>query len=306
MKFHEIPKSGWAGIVAHWRSDFLAAISVSLVALPLGLGVAAASGAPPIAGLISAIVGGIVATPFRGSHLAINGPAAGLIAVLLSAGYSLNDGSGHTLNYVLAAICIAGVIQILLGLLKLGRIAEIIPSSVIQGVMVAIGIIIFSTQIHVAMGTHPTGKNTIELLKEIITQIPNIHPIIFGISLMGIVLLVIIPKIQSRLLHYFPASLWVLVISVIAAYLFNFFEPHTIDISGRSYEIGPQQLITIPDDLRDAIMQPNFDRINDYRFWLAVISITLIASIQTLAMAKAVDKLDPYKRKSNLNKDLSV
>lgn len=304
MNLHELPKKGWKGITSHWRSDFLAAISVSLVALPLGLGVAAASGAPPIAGLISAIIGGIVATPFRGSHLAINGPAAGLIAVILSATYSLNDGSGQTLNYVLAAVCISGIIQILLGILKLGRIAEIIPSSVIQGIMVAIGIIIFSTQVHVAMGTHPLGKNTLELLKEIFTQIPNVHPVILGISLIGIIFLVVIPKIQSRLLHYFPASLWVLVISIIAAYLFNFFEPHTIDIAGRSYDIGPQQLIQIPDDLRDAIMYPDFSRIGDYKFWLAVLSITLIASIQTLAMAKAVDKLDPYKRKSNLNKDL--
>jgi MFS superfamily sulfate permease-like transporter len=304
MSLHELPKKGWRGITAHWRSDFLAAISVSLVALPLGLGVAAASGAPPIAGLISAIIGGIVATPFRGSHLAINGPAAGLIAVILSASYSLNDGSDQTLNYVLAAICIAGLVQVLLGLLKLGKIAEIIPSSVIQGVMVAIGIIIFSTQIHVAMGTQPVGKNTVDLLKEIFTQIPNIHPIIFGISIVGIIILVIIPKIQSRLLHYFPASLWVLVMAIIAAYIFNFFDPHSIDISGRSYNVGPKQLISIPDDLRDAIMHPNFSRINDYKFWLAVLSISLIASIQTLAMAKAVDKLDPYKRKSNLNRDL--
>lgn len=304
MNLHELPQNGLKGIATHWRSDFLAAISVSLVALPLGLGVAAASGAPPIAGLISAIIGGIVATPFRGSHLAINGPAAGLIAVLLSASYSLDDGSGQTLNYVLAAICFAGILQVFLGLLKLGRIAEIIPSSVIQGVMVAIGIIIFSTQIHVAMGTHPVGKDTISLLKEVFVQIPNIHPVIFGISLIGIIILVIIPKIQSRLLHYFPASLWVLVMSVIAAYLFNFFDAHTIDISGRSYDIGPHQLIQIPNDLRDAIMYPNFSRIGDYKFWLAVLSISLIASIQTLAMAKAVDKLDPYKRKSDLNKDL--
>ena len=147
MSIHEIPEQGWKGITINFRSDFLAAISVSLVALPLGLGIAAASGAPPISGLISAIIGGIVATPFRGSHLAINGPAAGLIAVLLSAIYSLEDGSGHTLNYVLAATFIAGLIQAMLGILKLGRIAEIIPSSVIQGIMVAIGIIIFSTQI---------------------------------------------------------------------------------------------------------------------------------------------------------------
>lgn len=299
-----MPAMGWKGIIANFRSDFLAAISVSLVALPLGLGVAAASGAPPIAGLISAIIGGIVATPFRGSHLAINGPAAGLIAVILSSIYSLEDGSGKTLNYVLAAICIAGIAQVLLGVLKLGKIAEIIPSSVIQGIMVAIGIIIFSTQIHIALGTSPVGRNTIDLLKEIFTQIPNIHPIIVGISIIGIIMLVVIPKIQSRLLNYFPASLWVLVISVIAAYIFNFFEPHTIAIAGKDYHVGPNQLIEIPDNIWDAIMYPDFSRITDYKFWIAVISISLIASIQTLAMAKAVDKLDPYKRKSNLDRDL--
>lgn len=304
MNIHKLPEKGWKGIVGNFRSDFLAAISVSLVALPLGLGIAAASGAPPISGLISAIIGGIVATPFRGSHLAINGPAAGLIAVILSSIYSLDDGSGQTLNYVLAAICVAGLIQFLLGMLKLGRIAEIIPSSVIQGIMVAIGIIIFSTQIHIALGLQSEGRNTIDLLKEVFTQISNIHPVILGISFLGIIILIVVPKIQSRLFHYFPASLWVLVVSVIAAYAFDFFDPHTISLGGRNYDIGPHQLISIPENLWDAIMYPDFSRVNDYRFWMAVISITLIASIQTLAMAKAVDKLDPYKRKSDLNKDL--
>lgn len=304
MSIHKTPRTGWKGIISHRREDFLAAISVSLVALPLGLGVASASGFPPIAGLISAIIGGIVATLFRGSHLAINGPAAGLIAVLLSAAYSLNDGSGKTLNYVLAATCIAGLIQVLLGLLKLGRIAEIIPSSVIQGIMVAIGIIIFSTQIHVAMGTIPEGKSPFELLEQIFYQFPNIHPVIFGISVLGIFLLVLIPKIQSRIFNYFPASLWVLALAIVAAYLFNFFEPHNIRFLGKNYPIGPDYLIALPDNLIDAIVHPDFSRIGDYEFWIAVLSIALIASIQTLAMAKAVDKLDPYKRKTNLNKDL--
>ena len=304
MDQHVLPETGWKGIANNFRSDFLAAISVSLVALPLGLGVAAASGAPPIAGLISAIIGGVVATLFRGSHLAINGPAAGLIAVVLSSITSLEDGSGNTLNYVLAAICVSGVLQIILGLFKLGKIAEIIPSAVIQGVMIAIGIIIFAKQIHIALGTHPDGSDPLFLLKEVFVQIPNIHPVIFGISLLGVILLIVIPKIQSRLLHYFPATLWVLVVAVIAAYIFNFFDQHNIELLGKVYPIGPDQLIEIPDNLLDAVMFPDFSRIADYKFWLAVISITLIASIQTLAMAKAVDKIDPYKRKTNLNKDL--
>ncbi len=108
---HVVPKSGFKGLVENWRSDFLAAISVSLVALPLGLGVAVASGAPPISGLTSAIIGGVVVTLFRGSHLAINGPAAGLIAVLLAGLVTLDDGSDQVFAYLLAATCVAGVLQ---------------------------------------------------------------------------------------------------------------------------------------------------------------------------------------------------
>ncbi len=301
---HILPKTGWKGLIQNWRSDFLAAISVSLVALPLGLGVAVASGAPPISGLISAIVGGIVVTLFRGSHLAINGPAAGLIAVILSAIASLEDGSGNTLNYVLAAICISGALQVVLGFLKLGRIADVIPSSVIQGIMVAIGVIIFSSQAHIVMGTKTDGTNAIEKIIDIFYKIPEAHPIILLISLTGIILLVVIPKIQSRILHFFPASLLVLVISVIFVFVFDFFNPHTITLLGKDFMVGPEYLIEIPEDLRDVFIYPNFGKIHTLEFWIAVISITLIASIQTLAMAKAVDKLDPYRRKSNLDKDL--
>ncbi len=301
---HVIPSTGWKGLVENWRSDFLAAISVSLVAMPLGLGVALASGAPPISGLISAIVGGIVVTLFRGSHLAINGPAAGLIAVILSGIHSLDDGSGQVLHYILAATCIAGAFQVVLGFLKLGRIAEMIPSSVIQGIMVAIGIIIFASQVHVAMGTEPSGDDTITMLIDIFKKIPEANPVILLISITGLALLITIPKIQSRLLHFFPASLWVLIASIPLVYAFDFFHAHQVHLLGGDHAIGPQYLIDIPSDLTRAILYPNFSKIDTLPFWLVVISITLIASIQTLAMTKAVDKLDPYKRKSNLDKDL--
>ena len=293
---HVLPKTGWKGLTDNWRSDLLAAISVSLVALPLGLGIAVASGAEPISGLISAIIGGIVVTLFRGSHLAINGPAAGLIAVILGGIATLDDGSGQTFNYVLAAITIAGGLQVLLGLLKLGKVAEIIPSSVIQGIMVAIGIIIFASQIHVALGTTTTFKNPIDKIIDVFYQVQNIHISIFIIALIGLLLLIFIPKIEVRLFQFFPASLWVLVVSIPLVYLFNHL--------GGSFTIDKKFLINIPTNLADALMFPNFSRINTLNFWLVVISITLIASIQTLAMAKAVDKLDPYKRKSNLDKDL--
>jgi MFS superfamily sulfate permease-like transporter len=301
---HAIPKTGWKGLIQNWRSDLLAAVSVSFVALPLGLGVALASGAPPISGLISAIIGGVVTTFFRGSHLTINGPAAGLIAVILSAIATLDDGSGQTLNYVLAACCIAGAIQVLLGFLKLGKVAEIIPSSVIQGVMVAIGIIIFSSQIHIALGTKATSKKAIGQLMEVFEKLPDINPFVLIISLIGLSILILVPKIQSRLFQFFPASLWVLIVAVPLVYIFGFTDASERLFLGRSYAVGPEYLINIPDNLLDAFLFPNFSKIGTLPFWLAVISISLIASIQTLAMAKAVDNLDPYRRKSNLDKDL--
>ena len=301
---HEIPATGLKGLTQNWRADLLAAISVSLVALPLALGVAVASGVEPIAGLISAIIGGIVVTLYRGSHLAINGPAAGLIAVILSAIASLDDGSGNAFNYVLAATVVAGGIQVLLGIFRLGFIAESIPSSVITGIMVAIGVIIFTSQIYVATGIKSIEGNTIEKLTGILDHIGEFNPFILIISVICILMLIILPKMQSRLFHFLPASLWVLIVSIPLVYLFNFLRSHDLSFFGRPFHVGPEFLIKMPDDLSNMIMYPDFSMSHTLEFWIAVISITLIASIQTLAMAKAVDKLDPYKRKTQLNKDL--
>ncbi len=300
----EIPASGFKGLVQNWRADLLAAISVSLVALPLALGIAVASGVAPIAGLISAIIGGIVVTLYRGSHLAINGPAAGLIAVILSALASMDDGSGNAFNYVLAATVVAGGIQVVLGIFRLGFIAESIPSSVITGIMVAIGIIIFTSQIYVAMGINSIEGNTIEKLTGIVDHLGEINPFIAIISFIGILMLIILPKLQSRLFHFLPASLWVLIVSIPLVYLFNFLKGHDLSFFGRPFHVGPEFLIQMPEDLSKMIMYPDFSKSHTIEFWIAVVSITLIASIQTLAMAKAVDKLDPYKRKTQLNKDL--
>ena len=142
-----IPKTGIKGLFENWQSDLLASISVALVALPLALGIAIASNMPPMAGILSAVIGGVVTTFFRGSHVAINGPAAGLIAVILGSLVALDDGSGQALNYVFAAIVVSGGIQVLLGLLKLGRFADLFHSTVIHGILAAIGVIIFAKQI---------------------------------------------------------------------------------------------------------------------------------------------------------------
>ena len=301
---NQIPASGLKGLTQNWRQDLSAAISVALVAMPLSLGIAVASGVPPMAGITSAVVGGIATTFFRSSHVAINGPSAGLIAAVLAAAVGLNDGSGQTLNYVLAAIVASGALQVLLGLLKLGRLAELFPSSVINGLLAAIGVIIIANQLHVALGTSVSGENTVEMLFAAVKSLPDANPFVALISVLGILLLVFHAKISYKLFHFLPAPIWVLLLAVGFVYVFDFFNAREIALLGRSYEVGPQFLISIPDNIMDSLVYPNFAKINTLAFWVAVISINLISSVETLASTKAVDKLDPYKRKTNNDKDL--
>jgi MFS superfamily sulfate permease-like transporter len=299
----KMPKTGFKGLIENWKSDLIAALSVSLVALPLALGIASASNVEPITGVISAIIGGIVTTFFRGSHLAINGPAAGLITVILGS-LALWGDDPRAFNYVLAATVISGGLQVIFGILKLGKFAEIFHSSVIHGILAAIGVIIFAKQIHATMGISTEAEGAIDLLKDAFYQIPNINPFVAIISLTGLLLLIFQSKISYKLFHLIPAPMWVLVVSIPFVYLFNFFEAQNFNFFGKNYSIGPDLLITIPDNILDAIEYPDFSKIGTLNFWTSVISITIIASIQSLAMGKAVDKLDPYKRKTDLNKDL--
>ena len=128
-----IPKKGLKGLIENWQSDLVAAVSVALIALPLSLGIALAAGAPAMAGIFSAVVGGIVTTFYRGGHISVNGPAKGVIGVILLGIALMADGSGQAFNYVLAAVVTSGALQMLLGVLKLGRLADIFHSSVIHG-----------------------------------------------------------------------------------------------------------------------------------------------------------------------------
>ncbi len=295
-----MPATGLKGLRENWRNDLIASISVALVALPLALGIAIASGVEPMAGILSCIIGGVVTTFFRGSHMAINGPAAGLIAVVLG-GLGALDGN---INYVLAAIVVSGGLQVLQGILKLGRYGRMLPSSVLQGIMAAIGLIIFTKQIHFALGTESSSDAIIATLKEAVLKLPEANPFIVAISLSGILLLVFYKKINIRFFHLIPAPMWVLIISLPFVFGFDFFTEQVRVLFGREYNLGPEFLIKIPDNPIDALLFPDFSRINTVPFWTTVISINLIASIQTLAMARAVDKLDPYKRVTNLDKDL--
>ena len=299
------PKTGFKGLIENWQSDVIAAISVSLIALPLSLGIALAAGAPAMAGILSAIVGGVVTTLYRGGHVSVNGPAKGVIAVILYGITVMDDGTGQAFNYVLAAIVVSGGLQVLLGVLKLGRLADIFHSSVIHGLLAAIGIIIFAKQIHVALGTHSDSPNIIQNLIDAVVYLPQANPFVVIISIVGLLLSLFHSKISFRFFPFFPAPIWVIALSIPFVYFFNFFEEHSLLFLGKSYEVGPRLLLEIPDNFTDSIMHPNFAKIGTVEFWTTVLSILIITSIESLAIAKAVDKIDPYKRKTNLNKDLT-
>ena len=297
---NQIPSTGFKGLKENWRSDLSAALSVSLVALPLALGIAVASEVSPMAGVLSAIIGGVVTTFFRGGHLAINGPAAGLIAVILG-GLVVLDGN---INYVLAAIVVSGAIQTLLGFLKLGRFAKLLPSSVLHGILAAIGVIIFSKQIHYTLGTKSSSDTIIGTLLDVFYKLPEINPFVFLIALSGILVLVFYKKINYKFIRIIPAPMWVLLLALPFVFGFDFFNEHSLSFFDKTFNVGPHLLISMPDNPLESIMHPDFGMINTFPFWLTVLSITMIASVETLASARAVDKLDPYRRTTNLNKDL--
>ncbi len=299
------PKKGFKGLIENWQSDLIAAVSVSLIALPLSLGIALAAGAPAMSGIISAIIGGVVTTLYRGGHISVNGPAKGVIAVILLGIALMDDGSGQAFNYVLAAVVVSGAIQVLLGLLKLGRLADIFHSSVIHGILAAIGIIIFAKQIHVALGTHSDSPSIVQNLIDAVLFLPQANPFVVIIALVGLLLLLFHSKISNRFFHILPAPMWVIALSIPFVYAFNFFDLHSLSFFGKPYEVGPNLLLDIPNNIMDSIMHPNFSKINTIEFWTTVVSILIITSIESLAIAKAVDKIDPYKRKTDLNKDLT-
>ena len=299
------PKKGLQGLVENWKSDLIAAISVALIALPLSLGIALAAGAPAMSGILSAIVGGVVTTFYRGGHISVNGPAKGVIAVILLGISLMDDGSGQAFNYVLAAVVVSGAIQVLLGILRLGGLAEVFHSTVIHGLLAAIGIIIFAKQIHVALGTYSDSHNIIQNLIDAVTSLPKANPFVVIISLTGLLLLLFHSKISYRFFHFLPTPMWVIALSIPFVYLFNFFDAHTMSFLGKSYEVGPKLLLDIPDNIVECLVYPNFGKIHQIEFWTTVASILVITSIESLAFAQSFDKRDTYKRKTDLNKELT-
>lgn len=276
---------------------------VSLIALPLGLGLAMASDAPPIAGIIAAVVGGITVSILGGSHVTIAGPGNGLVGVLLIAISSLG------LENAYIAIIFSGVLLIALGFFRMGALADFFPSSAIQGMLAAIGLIILGKQFHIMLAHKIKRPETVDYLFEIPFTINDaIHyenkGLIFA-ALAGVISLSIMlfySKIRNKYLQLIPAPMWIVILSIAFSYYFEvaLHEPNPI---AKEYMISG--IPTIQNIIAD-IPIPNFSNIWSLSFWGSVLALTLIAGIESLLSIKAVDKLDSEKRRSNVNKDLKA
>ncbi|MDP1773748.1 MAG: SulP family inorganic anion transporter [Methylobacter sp.] len=310
-----LPKTGLAGLKENWRSDLLSGFLVFLIALPLCLGISMASGFPPSAGIITAIIGGVLVSRINGSYITINGPAAGLIVVVLGAVQSLGDGDAMAgYRYALAAIVIASVLQILMGFFKAGRLSSFFPASVVHGMLAAIGIIIMAKQINVVLGTTPEkGSSLFSTIAQIPHSIVNLNPEIAVIGISGLVILTVWSMIKNPSLKMIPAPLIVVLVGMGLARYFDLehehmylFLPDAHFLPHHEETVGPAFLVAISENFMSGFYFPDFSKIATLEFWEAVVSICLVGSLESLLSAMAVDKLDPYKRHSNLDRDLTA
>ncbi|MDP2902153.1 MAG: SulP family inorganic anion transporter [Methylovulum sp.] len=289
------PKTGMAGLTENWRSDLQSGFLVFLIALPLCLGISVASGFPPSAGIITAIIGGIFVSRISGSHLTINGPAAGLIVVVLAAVQALGEGDALAgYRYTLAAIVVASMLQMVMGIFKLGRLGAFFPASVVHGMLAAIGLIIIATQTHVMLGVTPNPGSLFSMIAQIPHSLLNMNTQTVLISFLGLEILMVWPLINTKI----PAPVIVVLVGMLFAWHFGFNE--------KSVTGGANYLVAIPDDFLSGFAFPDFSKITTLAFWEAVLSISLVGSLESLLSAAAVDKLDPYKRTSDLDRDLTA
>lgn len=312
------PLDGLAGLKENFSSDAVSGFLVFLLALPLSLGIAKASEFPAIFGLITAMVGGILVSLLAGSRLTIKGPAAGLIVIVAGSVSEFGGGEGGW-HLALGAVVVAGVIQVAFGLLKLGKLSDFFPLSAVHGMLAAIGLIIISKQIHILVGASTSytegpeiGKSIVEPL-ELIAKIPNTITHFFQhqeVAIVGIVSLIIVfgwPMLKFGFLKKIPAPLVVLAVSIpLSMYLGIHNVKEVVDANGEVVTKAFTPMVSFDKGLFEILgINVSFDGFGQMGTFIKyVVMFALVGSLEALLTVKAIDMLDPWKRKSNYNKDL--
>lgn len=287
-------------------ADFKAGIVVFLVALPLCLGIAMACGVPLISGITAGVIGGIVVTTFSGAKFSVSGPAAGLTAIVISAVSQLGS-----FEIFLAAVVLAGAFQIILSILKAGSVGNFIPNAVIKGMLAGIGIILIIKQIPHFVGYDKDPEGDFEFiqsdghnsLSELFYMFNFLTPGAIIIGVVSFLLLILADKSfykENKILSNIPGPLLVVIFGIV------------MTISFRSYEslkLSSDHLVNLPsiksfDDLKSSLSFPDFSALKTQGFWLTVLTLGIVASLETLLNIEATDKLDKEKNESDSNREL--
>jgi carbonic anhydrase len=293
----EKPENGVKGL-KHWRYDLMAGLQVAMMGIPLSLGIAIASGAPPVCGLISAIIAGFVFPFLGGAYITISGPAAGLAPALMAGTLALGHGdleAGYPL--LLVAISIVGVVQVILSVFNAGRFALFFPISVVEGMLMAIGMLIIIKQIPSFLGyIGPPVKSIPKALMDIPEYVMGMNSMIAIIGAVALFLLffltAILARIKGKWAKLVPVPMIVIVLGGLVSWVIGIDEKYLIHVPLNVFEHG----IVFPH------FAEAFSRTDLYgSLILVIITLTLIDGTESLATIQAIDKIDPFKRKSNPN-----
>ena len=294
-------------LFANLKSDFASGLVVFLVALPLCLGIALASGAPLFSGIISGVVGGIIVGYLSQSHISVSGPAAGLTAILLTAITDLGS-----FNSLLLAVLIAGLIQLSLGFIKAGSISNYFPTNVIEGMLAGIGVIIFLKQIPHAFGYDPDFEGDLSFLQgdgqntfsELFSVLNHIQIGSIFITLISLAILIFWTKFEFlNKLKVVPAALVAVIVSVILNEIFK--------QTGSNFAIDENHLVNLPvptsfEEFKAILITPDFTAITNSKVWIVAVTIAVVASIETLLCIEASDRMDAQKRYTDTNVELKA
>jgi MFS superfamily sulfate permease-like transporter len=285
-------------LFAHFKKDSLAGLIVFLIALPLCLGIAQASGAPPFSGIVAGIIGGVVIGFLSKSQLSVSGPAAGLIAIVISALTSV------PFEFFLCSVIIAGVLQLVLGFVKAGGIANYFPNNVIEGMLAGIGLTIIIKEFTNAVGVDKQALSEGETgfqWADITDAVQHIEPAAVIISLVGLTILGLWITKPFRKLQLIPAGLLVVLIG-------TFFNEILVAM-GSPLALSDSHLVKLPvpesfSGFFNQFTLPDFNGFANKSVWITGIVIAAVASIETLLCIEATDKLDPQKRYTSGNAEL--